>query len=433
MNKGLIYLIQPAQLVGTERYKIGMSNKPNLERCNNGYSKGSRYLCIMECYNPSILEANIKKHFNNKFKLIAGNEYYEGNEEIILENFLNIKKEHDKNIKKKNINYNLDDHIEYFENNENPNFIYSENNNKDTIDYNFIITKPTWYESRGERFYTSYFSSSLDNIRNIFNNMFLFYKRNLIIPDEEKYNKEFYNKKIIKLIINIEEYFDIEIIKIKNVDKYTAEFLNNYKKEIINIINLKYYDDNNRIIDCRETEDNIIERINHYENGKIVLYTSKCGSTTLLDGELYSFINFLGKYHNDFEFLSVKHIHIKNDCPYELIKESKSIYSGIIILNGCFAFLSNKGIIYNDYYYNNNCQCNASGEIQESLEGFIYNLYHEEELHLFNNTKYDQINFRKIVYPLIIKYSIKETFSENFNNILINNKNYFTKSGVKGI
>ena len=66
MSKGLIYLIQPAELVETDRYKIGMSNNPNLDRCKNGYKKGSRYICIMECDEPLILERNIKKQFNKK-------------------------------------------------------------------------------------------------------------------------------------------------------------------------------------------------------------------------------------------------------------------------------------------------------------------------------------------------------------------------------
>lgn len=105
MNKGLIYLIQPAELIGTERYKIGMSNNPNLDRCKNGYKKGSRYLCIMECDNALILENKIKKHFNEKFKLLAGNEYYEGNEKDILNTFNNLVIEYSNSF---NINKSLD-------------------------------------------------------------------------------------------------------------------------------------------------------------------------------------------------------------------------------------------------------------------------------------------------------------------------------------
>mgnify|MGYP006090550431 CR=1 FL=1 len=42
--EGIIYLIQPAELVGTNRYKIGCSKKPNLDRVKKGYKKGTRYL-----------------------------------------------------------------------------------------------------------------------------------------------------------------------------------------------------------------------------------------------------------------------------------------------------------------------------------------------------------------------------------------------------
>ena len=52
MNKGIIYLIQPVELVGTNRYKLGCSKNTNLERCKKGYKNGSRYLSIMECDEP---------------------------------------------------------------------------------------------------------------------------------------------------------------------------------------------------------------------------------------------------------------------------------------------------------------------------------------------------------------------------------------------
>ena len=90
MNKGIIYLVQPAELVGTTRYKIGCSSKNTLERCNKGYKKGTRYLCIMECVNPFKLENHIKIIFNIHFKLIAGTEYFDGNEKKIRTKFIEI-------------------------------------------------------------------------------------------------------------------------------------------------------------------------------------------------------------------------------------------------------------------------------------------------------------------------------------------------------
>ena len=50
MLKGIIYFIQPAELVGTNRYKIGCSKNANLDRCKKGYKKETRFICIMECY-----------------------------------------------------------------------------------------------------------------------------------------------------------------------------------------------------------------------------------------------------------------------------------------------------------------------------------------------------------------------------------------------
>jgi len=95
MLKGIIYLIQPVELVGTNRYKIGCSNTPDLKRCNYGYKKGSRYICIMECNNPLELEKKIKDEFNKLFKLIGGREYFEGDETIMKQTFLKIIKKYD--------------------------------------------------------------------------------------------------------------------------------------------------------------------------------------------------------------------------------------------------------------------------------------------------------------------------------------------------
>ena len=77
---GLLYLVQPAELVGTNRYKIGCSSKSNLSRVRNGYRKGTRYLLITECENPFEVEKTIKDEFCKEFNLIAGTEYFEGDE-----------------------------------------------------------------------------------------------------------------------------------------------------------------------------------------------------------------------------------------------------------------------------------------------------------------------------------------------------------------
>jgi len=94
---GIIYLIQPAQCVDTEHFKIGMSNNNDLKRCNS-YLNGSRYLCIFECKNPLNLEKIIKNEFTKNFKLIAGKEYFKGDEKKIKQLFIELFSQYD-NIK----------------------------------------------------------------------------------------------------------------------------------------------------------------------------------------------------------------------------------------------------------------------------------------------------------------------------------------------
>jgi hypothetical protein len=90
---GIIYFLQPAELKETNRYKIGYSANPDLSRIKN-YKKGSRYICIMECKNPLNLEKQIIKAFNDEFKLCAGNEYFEGDEQKMLLKFLELTTKH---------------------------------------------------------------------------------------------------------------------------------------------------------------------------------------------------------------------------------------------------------------------------------------------------------------------------------------------------
>lgn len=94
MTKGMIYLIQPVELVGTKRYKVGLSNEPTLDRCRKGYKNGSRYLLIMECDDSLRLENTIKREFKKKYKLIAGSEYFEGNEREMLRDFVKMVMDH---------------------------------------------------------------------------------------------------------------------------------------------------------------------------------------------------------------------------------------------------------------------------------------------------------------------------------------------------
>jgi hypothetical protein len=83
-------MIQPMEFIGTSKYKIGCSKDKSLNRCQNGYRKGTRYIVIMECNDPFVLERKIKEVFNKKFTLFKGNEYFEGDENAMKMEFLKI-------------------------------------------------------------------------------------------------------------------------------------------------------------------------------------------------------------------------------------------------------------------------------------------------------------------------------------------------------
>lgn len=70
MEKGVIYLIQPKELIGTRTYKIGCLRNHN----HNGF-KGSRIVCIIECDNQYNVKHYIKSDMEKEFEgdLITGN------------------------------------------------------------------------------------------------------------------------------------------------------------------------------------------------------------------------------------------------------------------------------------------------------------------------------------------------------------------------
>jgi hypothetical protein len=76
---GTLYFIQPAELVGTNRYKIGCSATNDMVRCKS-YRQGTRYLMVLECPHPFWVESVVKSRFESAFQRVAGKEYFEGDE-----------------------------------------------------------------------------------------------------------------------------------------------------------------------------------------------------------------------------------------------------------------------------------------------------------------------------------------------------------------
>ena len=105
---GGVYLIQPTELIGTNRYKIGCSHKRSPEeRIRSGYHSGTKKILLCPSNNPKEVEKEIIKQFNIKFNKIAGNEYYEGDINSMIKEFTTIYNQYNKfednNIDKKTL------------------------------------------------------------------------------------------------------------------------------------------------------------------------------------------------------------------------------------------------------------------------------------------------------------------------------------------
>ena len=116
-----VYFIQPCVLIGTNRYKIGRTNKKNFNRMKS-YGKGTKIISFNHVNNPISTELLLINKFNKKYKLIKGKEYFEGNFFNMIDDYLKII--YKNNLENKNINdtndkifiYNIIKIQKYFKN-----------------------------------------------------------------------------------------------------------------------------------------------------------------------------------------------------------------------------------------------------------------------------------------------------------------------------
>ena len=88
---GYCYLLQPDELLGTKRYKVGRSSgNATLTRIKNGYKKNTEIFGVAACNNSVELEKKIIECFNEKFCLISGNEYFEGDIDTMKQCFFEM-------------------------------------------------------------------------------------------------------------------------------------------------------------------------------------------------------------------------------------------------------------------------------------------------------------------------------------------------------
>lgn len=76
--KGAVYLIQPVELIGTDRYKVGYCNLNTVEVIKSNI-KDAAIICLISVDNPIEVDKQIIKEFSSKFLLQAGRKYFRGN------------------------------------------------------------------------------------------------------------------------------------------------------------------------------------------------------------------------------------------------------------------------------------------------------------------------------------------------------------------
>ena len=93
MSNGIVYFIQPGELIESNVYKVGYSSKLDLRRVLS-YKKNTNYLSIIQCNDALKCEGEIKKKFKENFILHAGNEFFKGNKKDMLFMFNTIVNNH---------------------------------------------------------------------------------------------------------------------------------------------------------------------------------------------------------------------------------------------------------------------------------------------------------------------------------------------------
>lgn len=204
---GIIYLIQPKELFNTNRFKVGCSTKNDNSRIKNGYKKGTEIFSIFMSEMPFRIEKIIKYIFKIKYDLIAGQEYFEGNKDDIIDTFNNINNLFLNKKTEKNNDVNHDKYIskyicvdDYLEK-------YKEQSKKYIISDKFVINKINSFLD--ENIIKTNDKKNVIKISDIYNK---FYASHFFPPLKPKdlkiYNKKFFHNHIITHT-NFREYYKI--------------------------------------------------------------------------------------------------------------------------------------------------------------------------------------------------------------------------------
>jgi hypothetical protein len=112
---GIVYLIQPGTVVGTNRYKVGASSNSSVLRIHKGYLKNTKVICIFGSDDPYTLENLIIQKFRKEFNSIVGREWFDGDclkmRKLFIEMVFEFEKEQDRERERKEVEISREDVI----------------------------------------------------------------------------------------------------------------------------------------------------------------------------------------------------------------------------------------------------------------------------------------------------------------------------------
>jgi hypothetical protein len=251
---GIVYFVQPCELIGTDRYKIGCSSKSTLDRCIS-YHKGTRFININEVKNPFVLETKIKEEFFKKYKLIAGKEYFSGNEDEMSEFFSNLVNEHKKlknNESTKNTEQNNQTENDNTENDKEEDKNDKEEDENENQEDDFCDTY-IGFNNSIHIYNTGYFENFNENDPSLIIKIKIaseFSEDGYIIEAKNKYQYFIYDRYTVYVIRDLINKSKIEIEK--EYDLFDKKFINlfsKYKKNIFDSTFERNYENYYKLMD----------------------------------------------------------------------------------------------------------------------------------------------------------------------------------------
>ena len=441
------YIIQEREFIksGEEIYKIGKTTQEGTKRLTQ-YSKGSKIILLMEVENCHEFENQVKDIFNKKYqrRKDLGNEYYEGDKDEMVKDYFELKKSII-NVKipnlKKNPQKNILDEKQtyYYPMNELEKFYEILKNSIDA--FNAKNNTNIKYEYETIHILMPVYKLILNwYIRNESTSTELLKIKDKIEKDMIEY---IYIKNIVKLLIetninleNITKKESENIIlntlllldnnghnsneKVKIIKKmYETNKIKNEsdEKKTIKEPNMKIY---NNII-----ENKIIEQIEKIKKDLLLVKSKNYKEYNIrLNGEkrkIYSKYYENNQSFQNFDLKMLKNIEskIKEEIPYELIKDDENNYIGIK-----YETLENGARLITNI-------TNLQDIIEEDLEGWITHnikkVYKDEYQYMIGlNLKFNPLSLNNIIKKIINKTEINiNQIKKLYNDKQKDKKNMF--------